>query len=96
MFFGIDRRAHLFCQQGTELGTVPIIDGHTLSPLGNVMRGGLGHAACHAGHQPGRTVPVVITGNGLFRVEGIVTLGQGMLDVVATRQRLGTQNVVQM
>jgi hypothetical protein len=96
MHLSIHGRSHLFCQHGAESGTIAIVNHDTGSPLAHMVRRGLGHAAGHAGHEPRRTVLGVIWGNRRVRGKGIVTLGQGMLNVVASRQGLHAQNVVQM
>jgi len=90
----IDRRAHLLRQERTKPGTVRIIHTDIGTPLGNMMRRILGHATGHAGHEPGGTML------GLFNVlrgrKGIVALGQGVLDVVASAESLDSENVVQV
>lgn len=96
MHLSIHGRSHLFCQHGAESGTIAIVNHDIGSPLAHMVWGVLGHAAGHAGHEPRRTVLGVIWGNRRVRSKFVVTLGQGMLNVVASRQGLDAQNVVQM
>jgi hypothetical protein len=96
--FGLNGRTHLLGQESTELGTIRVIDRNIFTPLGDVMFGGLGHATSKSRHEPGRTVLFFVFGERLIRGSHKVVIprGKSVLDVVATRERFDTKNVVQM
>ncbi len=96
MFFGLFETSHLLQKQGTELGTVGIVHLDFGAPLGDVITRLGSHSAGHAGHEPRVAVFGVPFVNLLGGVEAIIPLSQGVLEIVARAERLGTQNIVQV
>ena len=96
MFFGLFETSHLFHKQGSELGTVRIVHLDFGAPLGDVITRLGSHSAGHAGHEPRVAVLGIILVNLLAGVETVVPLAQGVLEIVARAESLGTQNVVQV
>lgn len=99
MFSSISGRSHLFRQQGSEAGTILLVDSDIGTPVGHVVGVVARHASRHSGHQPRIAVVRVIAANALTligRNEVVVTLGHGVFDIVTSAQRLDTKNVVEV
>jgi len=96
VFFGILETSHFLNEQGSKLGTLGIVDVDLGAPVAHVKARLGSHAAGHAGHEPRVAVLGVLVGNFLRGMEAIVSLAQGMLEIVARAESLGTQNVVQV
>lgn len=96
MFLGIGRRSHLFRQERTKTSTIRIIDSDILSPVGHVVGALLCHSTSHAGHKPRAAVPSFILGRDfILGGEGVVRFN-GVFDIVASRQGLDSQDVIQV
>ena len=96
VFFGILETSHFLHEQGSKLGTLGIVDVDLGAPVAHVKSRLGSHAAGHAGHEPRVAVLGILVADFLRGMEAIVPLAQGVLEVVARAESLGTQNVVQV
>ena len=99
MNFGVCRITHPLGQEGTDPDAIITVDSDVRAPVGDVMRTVPGHSSCDLGHQPRVPVVRVVFRQALTSVarnERIITLRDFVLDIVASTQRLNTEDVIEV